>query len=101
MKTTNSFFFHGWARFGLILLGVVCGCLSASAQLTFTTNSGSIIVTGYSGSPGNLVIPSSTNGYNVTATGANVFKLSTLTTVVIPNTVTTVYTFAFEKTARN
>lgn len=41
------------------------------AQFTFTTNSGAITITGYSGSPTNVVIPSTTNGYPVTDIGGS------------------------------
>ena len=41
----------------------------AQAQFTFTTNSGAITITGYSGSGGVVVIPATINGYPVTSVG--------------------------------
>jgi len=65
------------------------------AQLKFTTNSGAITITGYSGS-GALVIPGVTNGYTVTSIGDSAFKANLLiTSVTIPNTVASIGASAF------
>ena len=43
------------------------------AQFTFTTNSGAITITHYTGTGGAVVIPAMTNGYPVTSIGNSVF----------------------------
>ena len=75
---------------GLLLSGV------AQAQFTFTTNNGAITITDYTGSGGNVTIPSSTNGYPVTIIGNNAFGAkTTLTNVTIPNSVISIGNQAF------
>lgn len=69
------------------------------AQFTYTTNGGSITITRYTGSSGLVVIPSTTNGYTVTAIGAEAFFQSRLTNIVIPNTVTNIGDDAFTDSA--
>jgi formylglycine-generating enzyme required for sulfatase activity len=66
------------------------------AQLLFTTNNGAITITGYTGSPTVLNIPSATNGYPVTSIGDRAFSNCTsLTSVTIPNSVTSIGYNAF------
>ena len=60
------------------------------AQLTFTTNNDSITITGYIGSPGDVVIPAATNGYPVTSIQPYVFNYSSLTSITIPSSVTNI-----------
>jgi len=58
-------------------------------QLTYTTNANAIIITGYTGPGGAVVIPSAINGFPVTAVGSRVFLGSTtLTGITLPNTTT-------------
>jgi len=52
-------------------------------------------ITGYSGSDTNITIPSSIDGHVVTKIGDNAFKDKALTSVIIPNTVTSIGNFAF------
>jgi hypothetical protein len=74
----------------LLLPGVV------QAQLTFTTNNGAITITGYTGNPTNLNIPSITNGYPVTSIKVGAFAGRTsLTNVTIPDSVTNIGSSAF------
>ncbi len=66
------------------------------AQLTFTTNNGTITITGYNGNPTVLVIPNSTNGYTVNSIGTNAFyDFTSLTSVTIPNSITSIGANAF------
>ena len=51
---------------------------------------------GYTGSGGDVTIPSTTNGRPVTAIGSYAFQLKTsLTSVTIPDSVTNIGTFTF------
>ena len=65
------------------------------AQFTYITNNGTITITGYTGSGGVVVIPSATNGYPVTSIGDSAFIYSSLTSVTIPNSVTSIGSSAF------
>jgi hypothetical protein len=78
---------------GLFLLGLPA---VVQAQFTYTTNSGAITITGYTGTNGNVIIPDLINGYPVT--GINVFFYSTasLTSITIPGSVTNIASGAFE-----
>jgi len=65
-----------------------------SGQLIFTTNDGTIQITGYNGSPGDLIIPASTNGYPVTSIEYGAFhNNSNLTSITIPGSVTNIGVF--------
>ena len=67
------------------------------AQFTFTTNSGTITITKYTGSGGAVVIPGTTNGLQVISIGNNAFKnCSSLSNVTIPDSVTSIGSSAFE-----
>ena len=72
--------------------------LSGWAQFTYTTNNGAIAITGYTGffSDGQVTIPSTINGYPVTAIGTNAFYFfASVTDVTIPDTVTNIGDGAF------
>jgi BspA type Leucine rich repeat region (6 copies)/Immunoglobulin domain len=65
-------------------------------QFTFTTNNGTITITGYTGAGGAVTIPSTINGYPVSIIGDNAFEFcSRLTSVMIPNSVTSIAEYAF------
>ena len=53
----------------LLLLSVLPATLHA--QFTFTTNSNTLTITGYSGSGGAVTIPSTTNGLTIASIGTN------------------------------
>ncbi|MBL4932761.1 leucine-rich repeat protein [Clostridium paridis] len=52
-------------------------------------------ITGYNGSDTNITIPSSIDGHAVTSIGSNAFREKPLTSVTIPDTVTSIGGFAF------
>jgi hypothetical protein len=84
----------------LVKLGLLGAWLLAlpavvQAQLTFTTNNGAITITGYSGSWGAVVVPNAINGYPVTSIGYQAFYNLGITSVTIPNSVTSIGTNAF------
>jgi hypothetical protein len=79
------------ALLGLLLLGAP----AAPAQFRFTTNAGTITITGYSGPGGAVIIPSSTNGFPVATIGNYAFYDSSLTSVTIPGSVTSIGQSAF------
>jgi hypothetical protein len=65
-------------------------------QFIFTTNNGALSIQNYTGLGGNVVIPSSTNGFPVTSIGAGAFQYCIgLTSVTIPNTITAINSVAF------
>jgi hypothetical protein len=69
---------------GILLLGLP---IVSQAQLTFITNNAAITITGYTGNPTVLVIPSTTNGYPVTGIGVAAFTNVTLKSLTIPDSV--------------
>ena len=82
----------------LLALSVLVLALPAvvQAQLLFTTNSGAITITGYTGSPTVVNIPSAINGYPVTTIGYNAFSgCYSLTNAIIPSSVTSINDYAF------
>jgi hypothetical protein len=79
----------------LLVLLLLHAAVAAHAQFTYTTNDGGIIITGYSGSAGAVAIPSSTNGLPVTGIAGSAFVRHALTSVTIPESVTTIGEDAF------
>ena len=66
------------------------------AQFNFVTNNGAITITRYTGTGGPVVIPSSTNGWQITTIGTNAFQsCGTVTSVTIPDTITNIAKGAF------
>jgi hypothetical protein len=67
---------------------------AAQAQFTFVTNNGAVTITGYTGSGGEVVIPSATNGLPITVIGYWAFSNCTsVTSVIITNGVTVIEGF--------
>jgi hypothetical protein len=83
----------GWnSSFG----GIPTALWVPSVIFTYTTNNGTITITGYKGPAGPLTIPNSINGLPVTGIGASAFiGNNNVTTVTIPNTVTSIGATAF------
>jgi hypothetical protein len=74
---------------------LICGS-QVEAQFAYTTNNGSITITGYSGPNGDVIIPAATNGYPVTTIGAGAFSgQTTVTNVTIPSSITSLGDEAF------
>jgi len=72
--------------------------LSAEVQaqvLTYTTNNGTITITGYTGPGGDLTIPSAINGLPVTGIGDFAFMSAPLTNVTLPDTLNSMGNGAF------
>lgn len=87
-------------RIKLICLLLLCKLsLAVQAQFTYTTNSGTIVITGYNCPSSNVAvtIPSTINGLPVTAIGPNLFfQCTNLSSVTIPDSVTSLGDFAFD-----
>jgi hypothetical protein len=118
MRTAGTFF-------EICLLNALLLVLPAAvqAQLTFTTNSGAITITGCTGNPTALDIPDTTNTYRVTSIAMQAFLDKTtltnviigtniaiigyqafggcnaLTSIILPDSVTNIGQYAFEPCA--
>jgi hypothetical protein len=67
------------------------------AQFTYTTTNGTITITGYTGSGGNVTIPDTIGGLPVIGIGDYAFEDSDLTSVTVPNSATSIGHSAFEE----
>jgi hypothetical protein len=80
----------------LLLLAWLALPIVASAQLVFTTNSGAITITGYTGAPTTLDIPATTNGFKVVSIATDAFYgATTVTSATIGSNVTSLGYEAF------
>ena len=85
-----------WTMTLLPLLLLFAKPAVVEAQFTYTTNKGTITITGYTGPGGTVTIPSTITGLPVTSIGTNAFYWrTTLTNVTIPNGVTNIGDGAF------
>jgi hypothetical protein len=67
-----------------------------SLNYTYTTNNNTITITGYTGTGGEVTIPSTIDGLLVTQIGARAFLYcSSLTSIIIPNRITTIGDYVF------
>lgn len=64
-------------------------------EFLFTTNAGTVIITGYTGGGGDVGIPSYINGIPVSGIGENAFSSSGITSVTIPGNLTSIGSGAF------
>jgi len=82
-----------------VLVAVLMLTLPAAApaqDYTWTTNNGTIIITGYTGPGGNVTIPDTITGLPVTSIGDKAFAyITNLTGVTIPNSITGIGAVAF------
>jgi YD repeat-containing protein len=68
------------------------------AQFNYSTNNGTITITGYTGSGRSVNVPSAINGLPVTVIGANAFSMQpSLTAVTIPDTVASIGNSVFSQ----
>ena len=81
------------ARLPLLLLLLLPAAVQA--QFSYVTNNGTITITGYTGPDGAVTIPSAINGLPVTTIGNEAFSYTSLTSITIPNTVTSIGDNAF------
>jgi hypothetical protein len=69
---------------------------AAHGQFMYTTNNGTITITGYTGTDDNMVIPNMIYGLPVTCIGTNAFQSGSVRGVTIPDSVTNIGGWAFE-----
>src|ERR1035441_6787802 len=70
---------------------------TVQAQFNYTTNSGTITITKYTGPGGAVTIPDTINGLPVTSIGDHAFdSCYNMTSVTIPNSITSIGNWAFQ-----
>jgi hypothetical protein len=70
--------------------------VAAPAQFSYTVTNGTLTITGYIGTDANVVIPSTLHGLPVTSIRTSAFLGSGLTSIVIPNSVSSIGDSAFD-----
>ena len=87
----------GWAAHPLALLFLVLPAVLQAEDYTYTTNNGTITITGYTGPGGDVTIPDMINDRPVTAIGSDAFSgLTSLTNITIPDSVGRIGSYAFQ-----
>ena len=82
----------------LALLLLLALPVAVQAQFSYTTNNGTITITGYSGPGGDVTIPDTINGLPVTSIGRSAFSFRTsLTSVTIPTGIINIEDYAFSQ----
>jgi hypothetical protein len=71
------------------------GSTEQAGDFTYTALNGEATITGYSGSPEDVMIPATVNELPVTAIGNNAFQFYGLTGVTMPDSVTAIGDYAF------
>jgi hypothetical protein len=66
-------------------------------DFSYTNTNGTITITGYTGPGGNVTIPSTIDGLPVASIGYSAFAFSSITSVTIPNSVTSIGGGAFNQ----
>jgi hypothetical protein len=84
-------------RLGFVVTLLLLFAISATAQpqFSYTNDNGRITITKYTGPGGAVIIPDMIDGLPVTRIGGSAFFESSLTAVVIPNSVTSIGGSAF------
>ena len=81
--------------FALLLLFALPAAMQAE-DFQYTTNNGTVTITGYTGAGGDVIIPSTIAGLPVTSIGSSAFFLGTsITSVTIPDSVMSIGDSAF------
>jgi hypothetical protein len=78
-------------RLAVLIVGLVLRLsvpAVVEAQFNFTTNNGTLTITGYTGPGGAVTVPSETNGYPVTTIAQDAFLASTMISIVLPDSIT-------------
>ncbi len=70
------------------------------AGFTYTVTDGNATLTGYTGSETSIVVPTSIDGYTVTAIGDSAFRDSKIKSIALPNSVESIGWFAFDGCTR-
>src|SRR6266567_3716087 len=81
---------------GLLALACLLVAAPATAQVNYAVSGSTAYVASSPGASGAIVIASTYNGYPVTSIGHDAFNGTGLTSVTIPNSVTSIRTSAFE-----
>ena len=81
----------------LLLLVLLMLPAVVQAQFDYTTQNGTITITGYTGPGGAVAIPATINGLPVTSIGGYAFRNRTsLTSITVPSSITNIGSWAFE-----
>ncbi len=75
---------------------IIITTVSPPVPFTYTTNNGTITITGYTGSSGAVTVPGAINGYPVTSIGNVAFSETNVTSVMIPSSVTSIAQLLFD-----